>query len=199
MSRLEQVLCKAYDDLHRNQVPVALVGGLAVSAYGEPRFTRDADFAAYVANDRDAETLIHSLQGNGYQVLAVVEQQVQKRLATVRLATRGIESEQVVVDLLFASSGIEREITMEAQTLEIFPQFSLPVARIGHLLALKILCRDDRRRPQDIADLRNLLKVADAEETQLAIEALYLIEQRGFGREKDLQGAWQALLREKAE
>jgi hypothetical protein len=35
-------------------IAVAMVGGLAVSARAEPRFTRDLDFAVAVANDDEA-------------------------------------------------------------------------------------------------------------------------------------------------
>jgi hypothetical protein len=37
----------------------------------------------------------------------------------------------------------------------------VPVARIGHLMALKVLARDDRRRPQDFDDLRALRREAE--------------------------------------
>jgi len=64
----------------------ALVGGFAVSARTEPRFTRDADLAVLVTDDRDAEALVLALQDRGYRVLSAVEQEATGRLATVRLA-----------------------------------------------------------------------------------------------------------------
>lgn len=42
-------------------IPFALVGGLAVSARTEPRFTRDADLAVALASDAEAEALIREL------------------------------------------------------------------------------------------------------------------------------------------
>jgi hypothetical protein len=45
----------------RAGVRCALVGGLAVSARTEPRFTRDADLAVAVASDAEAESLIRAL------------------------------------------------------------------------------------------------------------------------------------------
>ena len=41
----------------------ALIGGLAVSARTEPRFTRDADFAVALAGDAEAEALMNALSG----------------------------------------------------------------------------------------------------------------------------------------
>ena len=93
----------------------ALVGGLAVSARTEPRLTRDADLVVLVTGDRDAEALVHDLQGRGWRVTTAIEQDVAGRLATVRLALAGADVRGAVVDLLFASSGIEPEIVGEAR------------------------------------------------------------------------------------
>jgi hypothetical protein len=101
---LRQILA----DLQEARVPCALVGGLAVSARSEPRFTRDADLAVAVANDAEAEALVHLLSGAGYAVDALVEQEATGRLATARLL-RAVSARVPVIDLLFASSGIEPE------------------------------------------------------------------------------------------
>ena len=67
----------------------------------------------------------------------------------------------IVVDLLFASSGIEPEIVAAAQPLEVVAELRVSVARTGHLIAMKLLARDDRHRPADADDLRALATVAD--------------------------------------
>jgi hypothetical protein len=41
------------------------------------------------------------------------------------------------IDLLFANSGIEDEIVRRADRLEVLPDVFMPVASIGHLIALK--------------------------------------------------------------
>src|SRR5437867_11637583 len=142
VNRLERALRGLSTDLNSLGVSWALVGGLAVSARTEPRFTRDVDLAVAVPDDRQAEELIHHVVRRGYTVLATMEQEATQRLATVRLAPAGEMSEGVVVDLLFASSGIEQEIAAEAQPLAIFEGVNAPVARLGHLLALKVLAED---------------------------------------------------------
>ena len=80
-----------------------------------------------------------------------------------------------VVDLLFASSGIEPEVVAAADRIEVVPGFTVPVARLGHLIALKVLARDDRTRPQDRVDLAALLTQADAAALGEAREALTLV------------------------
>ena len=156
MNLLEAALRRIASDLRRHHRRWALVGGFAVSARAEPRFTRDIDAAVVVENDADAEglvrALVRALIADGYELLAAVEQDETGRLATVRLSSP--PGGEVVVDLLFASSGIEPEIARSAEPTEIVPGLTLPIATTGHLIALKLLARDDQSRPQDLADLR---------------------------------------------
>jgi len=116
---------------------LALVGGVAVSVRSEPRFTRDADLAVAVQSDREAEALIHSMHLSGYTVVETVEQTAADRLATARLQPSEAAETGALLDLLFASSGIENEIVAEAERLEILSDLLIPVARIEHLIARK--------------------------------------------------------------
>lgn len=198
MARPGGALAQALAEIHALLADLgahyALVGGLAVSARAEPRTTRDVDLALAVADDHEAEQVLHSLQASGYSVMALVEQTKTSRLATARLHNK--KSASVVIDLLFASSGIEPEIVLHATELALLPGLSLRVACVGHLLAMKILARNDRTRPQDYDDIRALLAVAKAEDRQLALEALELIHARGFSRKRNLGALWRKALRE---
>ena len=185
MTSLDAALRRIGAELARAHVPFALVGGLAVSVRTEPRFTRDADLAVAVATDGEAESLIHSLRARGYLIEAIVEQEAVGRLATARLAL-STEPRVPVVDLLFASSGIESEVVSSAEPVDLLPQLRMGVARTGHLIALKVLSRDDVRRPQDLVDLRALLRVALPAEIARARDALSLIASRGYHRGRDL-------------
>lgn len=99
----------------------------------------------------------------------------------------------MIVDLLVASSGIEPEVVSEADLLEVFPGYPVPVARTGHLIALKVLSQSPQR-PQDAADCTALLAVASPEDLELARRALAAITARGFDRGKDLMGELRHLL-----
>ena len=191
----EALLC-ALKALGHLDHPFAIVGGLAVSARCEPRLTRDVDIAIAASDDRDAEAIVFRLQGLGYRVVTTLEQDVTGRLATVRLQGSAVEDEGALLDLLFASSGIEPEVAEQAELLEIVPGISAPVARLGHLIALKILARDDRLRPQDAMDLRALLQDSGEADLALARESLALIQARGFDRGRDLPTALQQALRD---
>ena len=189
LSRVQSALGRICADLKRFRREHALVGGLAVSVRTEPRFTRDADLAVSVADDSQAEALVRELQNLGYGVAAIVEQEATRRLATVRLIPPGERERGIVVDLLFASSGIEPEIVAGAEIVEVMSGLSVPVARTGHLIALKILARDDERRPQDHVDLVALRARADAATWDLARGALTLVTERGFNRGRHLLAA----------
>ena len=193
MTSLEAALRQIHTDLTEAHVSFALVGGLAVSARTEPRFTRDADLAVALASDAEAEALIHSLRARDYGIEAVVEQEAVGRLATVRL-TRSTKLQAPVIDLLFASSGIEPEVVAEAEPTELLPNLTIGVARTGHLIALKVLSRDDVRRPQDLVDLRALQRVASSGELARARQSLVLIAARGYHRGRDLMSEMNTLL-----
>jgi hypothetical protein len=194
VNRLEAALRGIATELGRRGRKWALVGGLAVSARAEPRFTRDIDLALVVADDADAEALVRALVDCGYRVTASLEQESVGRLATVRLEAPGEGPEGVVVDLLFASSGIEPELVRAADVLEVFPGLSIGVARGGHLLALKVLSKSTSR-PQDAVDIAALLRQADAADIQEARETCDLIVRRGYGRGRDLPRLFEDELR----
>lgn len=194
MSALESVIRQIAADLTDAGVPFALVGGLAVSARTEPRFTRDADLAVALASDEEAEALIRDLTSRDYRVHATVEQTAIGRLATVRLSRAG-EDKLPVIDLLFASSGIEAEIVADAERIELLPGLMIGVAQVGHLIALKMLARDDVNRPLDRADLRALLQVATDTELVRARDALSLITSRGYQGGRSLLSEFDSLPR----
>jgi len=194
--RLAEAFVRLQGDLKAIGASWALVGGLAVSARAEPRTTRDIDVAVAVGDDQGAEELARRLRDRGYDYEEIMDHRDVGRLSTVRFTRRDDDS-AILHDLLFATAGIEREIVADAEVLEVLPGLYAPVARTGHLLALKILAlRPDRPqdRPQDFTDIRELLKVADTEELERARAALELISRRGYDRGKDLEGLFEGQL-----
>ena len=197
MNALEQSLHAIVGHLRRLDRKFALVGGLAVSARSEPRLTRDADLAVAVTDDPDAEALVRDLRSAGYEVAASVEQEATGRLATIRLLPRD-PADQLITDLLFASTGIESEIVAAADDIVVFAGLTVPVASVGHLVAMKLLARDDRRRPADADDLRALAAVAGDDDWAQAQIATGLITERGFAQGRDLVSALAELRRDGA-
>jgi hypothetical protein len=174
---------RAGRDLDELGVRFALVGGLAVAARSEPRFTRDVDLAIATASDREAEHIVHAMAARGYRVQTVIEHRRFNRLATARLLPA--PSPDVFVDLLFASSGIEAMISASAEVIEYDRNVRLPVARVGHLIALKVLAESDSRL-QDRLDLTALARVATVEDWALAETSVRDIRAAGYHRGRAL-------------
>lgn len=173
---------RALDD---SRHPWALVGGLAVSVRVEPRFTRDIDLAVAVPDDAAAERLVANLTAAGFALQLTLEQQALGRLAAVRLLPPGEPEQGIVVDLLFSSSGIEPQICRDAERVEVVPGLTVPIARSGHLIAMKLLALSPER-PQDAADLRGLFKRLTPDERARAETAVRDIERVGAHRGRRL-------------
>jgi predicted nucleotidyltransferase len=193
MTVVESALRRIVADLALSGQRFGLVGGFAVSARTEPRFTRDVDLVVAVSDDASAERILRDLVGRGYVLVATVEHVAASRLATARLASPVAPGRELIVDLLFASSGAEPEIAARAEPLELLEGLIVPVARLGDLLALKLLSRDDDARPQDAADLVALLRRATSDDLELARDTVALITARGYARGRDLDGALSSL------
>jgi hypothetical protein len=183
-------LHRASSDLAALGVRFALVGGLGVSVRAEVRFTRDVDLAVDIRDDEGVEALVRELRNRSYAVVAVVEHDDAKRLATVRLRS----PTGITVDLLSASSGIEPEIVARASPVVFEGSGSVPVAQPEELLAMKVLSLDDRRL-QDRIDARALIEVNVNMDWERVRQDLRLVEQRGFHRRQNLQAKLDEVLR----
>jgi hypothetical protein len=194
VSPLEAVLRRALANLTRAGARGAVIGGQAVSARTEFRFTRDIDVALSVADDREAEHIVSTFLQSGHQVLSLLDQTATGRFATARLIPPGETESGAILDLMFASCGIEPEVVAAASSVELYAGLWVPVATVGHLIALKVLSRNDDTRPQDIIDLRALFVGATDEDLAMARDGLALIAERGYDRGKSLQTDLDALL-----
>lgn len=169
----------------------AIVGGLAVTVRGRPRFTHDIDFAIAVDGDAMAEQILGYLIRYGYRPVEELDRTDRERLATMRLLPPGgtlemLENDEIpIVDLLFASCGIENEVVADAKLFSVFPGVRLPVALAPHLIAMKVLSNSPRR-PQDLADIQSLILKSDEKMITEARHLVAMIVKRGFNDGRDL-------------
>ncbi|MGQ0464957.1 MAG: hypothetical protein ACT4QG_06515 [Sporichthyaceae bacterium] len=68
MTPLEPTLRLGIETLRDLGAGFALVGGLAVSSWAEPRTTRDIDLAVAVESDSHAEELAFHMRSVGYEI-----------------------------------------------------------------------------------------------------------------------------------
>ena len=153
-----------------------------------PLSTRDVDIAVAVADDNEAEDVIYRLRAAGYSPVATVEHERHERLATARLRSPS----GMVVDLVFASSGIEGEVVREASTFDYPGVGEIPVAEPEELLAMKILSMTHDRL-QDRIDALNLLKCNEVDLSRVR-RRLRDITTREYDRDQDLDAKLQSLL-----
>ena len=68
-SKLAETLLRLARNLDATELRWAVVGGLAASARGEARFTRDVDVAIAVTGDDEAERCLVALRSAGWGAL----------------------------------------------------------------------------------------------------------------------------------
>jgi predicted nucleotidyltransferase len=190
LNTLIQRLADLQEIFHDLGVGWALVGGLAVTVRGEPRFTSDVDVVVMTSDDAEAEAVLRSLVRRGWHLHQLLEQPRLHRLATARMRTPPPDA--VPVDLLFSTTGIESKV-VAAATQEELGHLRLPVARVGHLVAMKLLSVGPGRS-KDQVDLDMLAAHVDAGERSLAEDAISVIMELGTHRDKDLPAALLACL-----
>lgn len=186
LNPLRTVLERAASALADLDVDWALVGGFAVAARTEPRFTRDVDLAVSVVDDSSAQRVVQRFGDEGLVPFALLEHEVTGRLAAARLHATAPDIRGAVVALLFASSGIEPELVAAAHVEEVLDGLRVPIPTVGHLVALKLLSEDERRL-QDRLDLQKLFAVASRADIDVAREAVRLVTARGCHRTKALE------------
>ena len=186
--KLAETLADIADRLSAAGARFAVVGGLAASARGEARFTRDIDIVVAVSTDEEAESVVFQLKNQGYGVLATVEQEATHRLATARLQ----HPSGVVCDLIFATSGIEAEIVGSAEELELFDARLIPTASAEALVAMKVLSATDQR-PRDLGDISAILRANPNLDQGRVLQLLEATMNRGFARGQDLVQKWSEL------
>ena len=129
----------------------------------------------------------------GYTVNALLEDESSHGLATVRLNIPPADAPPLLLDLLFGTCGIEPEIVAAATVETVLPNAAMPVAIVPHLLAMKVLASRDTRE-HDVPDIARLLEVSTDDDILVARNALKLMTERGFNREKDLERDFDAYL-----
>ena len=175
---LGSILKRLVNFLEDKKVEYALVGGLAVSFRTLERATKDIDIAIAVDSDATAEKLIREFSQLDFQPATLLENKLHKRISTVRLLSN--ESPNVFVDILFSTSGIEKEVCDSAEKIEILPDLELKVATLASLIAMKVLSSTNIKRKQDILDLSNLISDASSEDLQESKHLISLIESRNY-------------------
>lgn len=134
--------------LSANKVPFALIGGIAASVRGEPRFTADIDFVIGIEVEGGLK-LLAALTGSDF---APIFPDAAEVVRTSFLLPMRHKRTRVKVDLAIGLSGFERQVIDRAQQ-EQLGTLRIPVASAEDLLLMKVLAA----RPRDTEDARAIV------------------------------------------
>jgi hypothetical protein len=155
----------------RNE-PYALVGGLALLAYGAPRATFDVDLLAPRASRDD---LVAFLEGRGFATLSVQPGFSNHQHPDPMLGR---------VDVVYVSGATADEVFAGCARKMIGAGLDAPVPRAEHLVAMKAQAfAKDQTRYSDLADLQFLLSLPDLDPA----------EARGYLEAAGLSGYYEKL------
>ncbi len=146
MTELEEALGELASALESLGVPYALIGGLAVSVWGEARATLDVDLAVWVEAAEIGATV---------DALCRRFQSVSRDPADFVRATRVLPlttSRSVRADIVFGLLPAERDIVQRATLMDVAGT-SVRVASVEDLILMKLVSERER----DLEDARRLL------------------------------------------
>lgn len=147
--------------------PYALVGGLALLAYGAPRATFDVDL---LAPRRTRDELVPFLEGRGFTSMSVQPGFSNHQHADTALGR---------VDVIYVSGTTADAVFAGCVRRPISATLAAPVPRPEHLVAMKAQAfAKDQTRYSDLADLQFLLSLPglDSVETRGYFESAGLAD-----------------------
>jgi hypothetical protein len=147
MTQLESALLEIVSILDELHIPYMLIGGLAVSLWGEPRATLDIDLSLWVEPDEFDSTVA---------ALSIRLRPLPQDAAAFARETRVlpvVSSQEVRADLVFAALPAELEAIRRAQPTQVGGK-TVNVAALEDLILMKLLSE----REKDAEDARRLLQ-----------------------------------------
>src|SRR6478736_3986788 len=151
MSELDHALATLSSWLKEKEVPHMVIGGFAVTVWGEPRFTRDLDLTLSVPAERFAPTILlisdrfTSLSGDP------VKFATETRVLPVMV-------ESVPADLIFAVLPYEEDAIARARPIKV-GGVDVPICAPEDLILHKIVTE----RPRDHEDIEGVFRYRHAE------------------------------------
>lgn len=147
MTELESAVVETTSVLEALRIPYILIGGLAVSMWGEPRATVDIDLALWIEPEQFEPTvtlLCGRLRPLPQDPLGFVRQ---TRVLPV------VTSQGVRADLVFAALPSEREAISRARPMQVGDK-TVKVASVEDLILMKLVSE----RPKDCDDALRLVR-----------------------------------------
>jgi hypothetical protein len=145
---LRSALADLTDWLNASHIPAMVIGGVAASVLGRPRFTQDVDALA-ILPEGDWQRAIDGAAGFGIfpRISDTLEFARRSRVLLMRHAQSGIDLDITFGGLPFEESAVENSQLHDVGGIPV----KLP--RVEDLLVMKAIAG----RPKDLEDIRGLL------------------------------------------
>ena len=136
--------------LDATRTQAIVVGGVAVSLLGRPRFTKDIDALVILAEQEWEAALTAAPM---YGLVARIEQPLEFARRTRVLLLRHVESD-IDIDIILGALPFEQNAVEHGQTHDV-EGVNVRLPRVEDLLIMKAVAH----RPRDMQDIDNLLKL----------------------------------------
>ena len=141
--------------LDRERFRAAVIGGVALTAYGDPRMTLDLD----IVTDALAQgTIVAFMEGRGFVTL-----HCSPGYSNHRHADRGR------VDFMYVRNSTADRLFGSVKELSGPGGLTIPVPKPEHLIAMKVQAMKDapERTLQDLVDVAHLLRLEDIDRDEV--------------------------------
>ncbi len=145
---LEKPLFHFISELEKRGISYAMIGGLAINAWGFRRFTHDVDFTILLTEEQSQKFVSYLKSNPEYKIQSVAFISLEKIPDFIRL-----HMGKIPVDFLVANTEFMEEVIRRAVRRKFFDK-EVPFATPEDLLIFKLLAD----RPHDRLDVQELLK-----------------------------------------
>jgi len=129
-------------------LPYAVIGGMAVQWWGEPRATRDVDLTVMAPLDQPSSTFIRQVLGRFPGRIENAEEFARRNRIILITASNGCP-----VDISMGLPGYEEEVMQRATEFELEPGKAIRICSAEDLIIHKAIAG----RPQDVRDIEGVV------------------------------------------
>jgi hypothetical protein len=126
----------------------AIIGGIAVSVWGEPRLTQDTDIRVALGRD-DADQLLRLL-GSDYVALAADPARTLRKMGFLFLK----DADDCRIDILLADTPYDALVIGRAKDVEVQPGLRLSICTAEDLIIYKMISTRGRDRDDVVGIIR---------------------------------------------
>jgi len=143
--------------LEREAIEYAIIGGLAVQAWGFSRFTQDADIVVRMSAKQRVLALVESI---GYETFHVAEGYSNHEHPDADFGR---------LDFMYVDDATADKLFSRAVVRRVIGDIEAPVPRPEHIIAMKVLAIKNapRRVWGEMKDIQHLLKVPDIDRDEV--------------------------------